>query len=151
MSVALVSIFSFFFLRQKPALAAIMGISLSIIGLTLISIDNEFNFVFGPGEVLILCCAVAFALHIVCISKFAPNANVTNLAIVQLALTSLLSLIFMPIAHEAFISPPLIVWGAGLFMGVADIAFCLLMMNWVQQFLSITLATFSYSLHPICP
>ncbi|MFL5659917.1 MAG: DMT family transporter [Ktedonobacteraceae bacterium] len=149
MSVPLVPIFSFFFLRQKPALAAIMGITLSIIGLTLISIDNEFNFVFGSGEVLILCCAVAFALHIVCISKFAPNANATNLAIVQLALTSLLSLIFMPIAHEAFISPPLIVWGAGLFMGIADIAFCLLMMNWVQQFISSTRASLLYSLEPM--
>jgi drug/metabolite transporter (DMT)-like permease len=149
MSVPLVPIFSFFFLRQKPALAAIVGITLSIIGLTLISIDNEFNFVFGSGEVLILCCAVAFALHIVCISKFSPNANATNLAIVQLALTSLLSLIFMPIAHEAFISPPLIVWIAGLFMGVADIAFCLLMMNWVQQFISSTRASLIYSLEPM--
>jgi drug/metabolite transporter (DMT)-like permease len=55
----------------------------------------------------------------------------------------------MPIAHEAFISPPLIVWIAGLFRGVADIAFCLLMMNWVQQFISSTRASLIYSLEPM--
>ncbi len=149
MSVPLVPVFSFFILRQKPALKAILGIALSIIGLALLSINNEFNFVFGLGETLILCCAFAFAMHIVCISKFAPGANATNLAIVQLALTSLLSFLTMPFAHEAFISPPLIVWGAGLFMGVADLAFCLLMMNWVQQFVGSTRATLIYSLEPM--
>lgn len=149
MSVPLVPVFSFFILRQKPALKAILGIVLSIIGLALISINNEFNFVFSPGETLILCCAFAFAMHIVSISKFAPGANATNLVIVQLALTSLLSFLAMPFAHEAYISPPLIVWGAGLFMGVADLAFCLLMMNWVQQFVSSTRATLVYSLEPM--
>jgi drug/metabolite transporter (DMT)-like permease len=147
--VPLVPVFSFIFLRQKPALGAIVGVAFSLLGLALLSITNSFNLVFGLGEVLILGCAFAFALHIVCISKFAPRADAINLAIVQLALTSLLSFLCMPLAHEAFTLPPLLVWAAVLFMGVVDVAFCLLMMNWVQQFVSGTRATLIYALEPM--
>lgn len=147
--VPLVPVFSFIFLRQKPTLSAIVAVVLSLIGLTLLSVTNQFNLVFGLGELLILGCAFAFALHIVCISKFAPHADAINLAIVQLALTSLLSLLCMPIAHEPFTLPPLIVWGSVLFMGIVDVAFCLLMMNWVQQFVSGTRATLIYALEPM--
>jgi drug/metabolite transporter (DMT)-like permease len=147
--VPLVPLFSFLFLRQKPSAKAIVGVILSIIGLFLLSVNNTFNLEFGVGEVLILGCALAFAMHIVMISKFAPSADAINLAIVQLALTSLLSLLAIPVAREPFVMPPLPVWGAVLFMGVADVAFTLLAMNWVGQFVSGTRATLIYALEPM--
>ena len=146
--VPLVPLFSWLILRQKPTRGAIVGIVLSVIGLTLLSINNQFNFEFGLGEALILGCALAFALHIISISKFVPHADAVNLAIVQLTLTSLLSFIAMPLAREPFVVPPLPVWGAVLFMGVVDIAFCLLVMNRVQQFVSSNRATLVYALEP---
>lgn len=146
--VPLVPVFSWLILRQKPTRGAVIGIGLSVIGLILLSINNQFNFEFGLGEALILGCAFAFALHIISISKFVPRVDAVNLAIVQLTLTSLLSFIAMPLAREPFVMPPLPVWGAVLFMGVGDIAFCLLAMNWVQQFISSSRATLVYALEP---
>ncbi len=148
MYVPLVPVFSWLILRQKPARAAIAGMGLSVIGLTLLSINNQFTFEFGLGEALVLGCAFAFALHIISISKFVPHADAVNLAIVQLTLTSLLSFIAMPLAKDPFVVPPLPVWGAVLFMGVIDIAFCLVAMNWVQQFISSNRATLVYALEP---
>ncbi len=147
--VPLVPVFSFFFLRQKPASGAVAGIVLSVVGLALLSIDDKFNLVFGFGELLILGCAFAFAMHIVCIGKFAPRADAINLAIVQLFLTSVLSFLAMPIVREPFTMPPLPFWGAVLFMGVVDIAFTFLTMNWVQQFVSSTRAALIYALEPM--
>jgi len=147
--VPLVPVFAFFVLRQRPALGAIVGVVLSLLGLTLLSINKEFNLALGFGEMLILVGAFAFAMHIVCIGKFAPRADAINLAIVQLALTSLLSFLIMPIVREPFIVPPLPFWGAVLFMGVVDIAFTFLTMNWVQQFISSTRATLIYALQPV--
>jgi len=147
--VPLVPVFSFFFLRQKPAPGAIIGIVLSLAGLALLSIDDRFNLVFGFGELLILGCAFAFAMHIVCIGKFAPHADAINLAIIQLALTSVLSFLAIPIVREPFTMPPLPFWGAVLFMGVVDIAFTLLTMNWVQQFVGSTRAALIYALEPM--
>ncbi|HVB25651.1 MAG TPA: DMT family transporter [Ktedonobacteraceae bacterium] len=146
--VPLVPVFSWLILRQQPTRGAVVGIALSVIGLILLSINNQFNFEFGLGEALILGCAFAFALHIISISKFVPHADAVNLAIVQLTLTSVLSFIAMPLAREPFVMPPLPVWGAVVFMGVVDIAFCLVAMNWVQQFISSNRATLVYALEP---
>jgi drug/metabolite transporter (DMT)-like permease len=117
--VPLVPVFAFLLLRQKPKQGAIIGFALSLTGLFLISFNDKFNLTFGLGETLILGAAIAFALHVVNVSKFAPKVDAINLAIVQLALTSLLSFIAIPISREP------IVWGSVLFMGVVDLAFTL--------------------------
>ena len=146
MYVPLVAILSIPLLKQKPALGGILGIILSMIGLILLSIKNGFQITIGPGELLALACAFASALHVICISKFAPKADAVNLTIVQIALTGLLSLVAMPIARESISFPPLPVWGSALFLGVVATAFCLAVMNWVQQFVSSTEAAMFYAL-----
>src|SRR5439155_15744220 len=89
-------------LRQKPTLSGLLGVMLSMAGLILISINNAFQFTFGLGEFLVMGCAVACGLHVSCISKFAPRFDAMNLALVQITLTAILSLIAMPIATEPF-------------------------------------------------
>src|SRR5260370_30609479 len=146
MYVPLVAILAIPLLKQKPALGRILGIFLSMSGLILLSIKNGFQITIGPGEILALACAFASALHVICISKFAPRADAINLTIVQITLTALLSLIAMPIAKEPFSFPPFSIWGSALFLGVVATAFCLAIMNWVQQFVSSTEAAMFYAL-----
>src|SRR5438552_3290314 len=144
--VPLVAILAVPLLRQKPTLSSLLGVMLSVVGVTLISVNSSFQFTFGLGEFLVMGCAIATALHVICISKFAPRVDAMNLALVQIALTAVLSLIAMPIAREPFVLPPLPVWGSALFMGVAATAFALAVMNRVQQFVSSTQATLIYAL-----
>ncbi|HZT99487.1 MAG TPA: DMT family transporter, partial [Ktedonobacteraceae bacterium] len=89
------------------------------------------------------------ALHVIAISKFAPRADAMNLALVQTALTAILSLIVMPIAGEPFVLPPLPVWGSALFLGVAATAFALAVMNRAQQVVSSVQATLIYAMEPV--
>ncbi len=144
--VPLVAILAVPLLRQKPTLGSILGVIFSVAGLALISVNSSYQLTFGLGEFLVMGCAIASALHIICISKFAPRVDAMNLALVQIALTAVLSLIVMPIAREPFVLPPLPVWGSALFMGVAATAFALAVMNRVQQFVSSTQATLIYAL-----
>jgi drug/metabolite transporter (DMT)-like permease len=144
--VPLVAILAVPLLRQKPTLSAMLGVLLSMAGLLLISVNNSFQFSFGLGEFLVMGCAIATALHVIAVSKFAPQVDAINLALVQIALTALLSLIAIPIAREPFVLPPLPVWGSALFLGVAATAFALAIMNSVQQFISSTQATLIYAL-----
>jgi drug/metabolite transporter (DMT)-like permease len=146
MYVPLVAILAIPLLKQKPTSGGILGILLSIFGLILLSIKNGFQITIGPGEILALACAFTSALHVICISKFAPKADAVNLTIIQIALTCLLSLIAMPIAREPFSFPFFPVWGSALFLGVVATAFCLAVMNWVQQFVSSTEAAMFYAL-----
>ncbi|HYX48156.1 MAG TPA: DMT family transporter [Ktedonobacteraceae bacterium] len=146
MYVPLVAILAIPLLKQKPTLGGILGIFLSMSGLILLSIKNGFQITIGPGELLALACAFASALHVICISKFAPKSDAMNLTIVQITLTALLSCVVMPIAREPFSLPSFPVWGSALFLGVVATAFCLAVMNWVQQFLSSTEAAVLYAL-----
>lgn len=154
--VPFVPLFLFIFLRQRPALAALAGVLLSFLGLFLLSINNQFALSIGPGELLIFCAAVAFAAHIVFIGKFAPGADGTNLAIVQLSLTSLISFAVLPFVHElhgmlpvALHSLPAQFWLIVVLMGMLDIAYTLLVMNRVQQHLGGVRATLIYALEPL--
>lgn len=144
--VPLVAILAVPMLHQKPTLGSMLGVALSLTGILLISVNKSFQFTFGLGELLVLGCAVASALHVIFISKFTPRVDAINLALVQIAFTALLSVIAMPIAGEPFVMLPPSVWGSALFMGVAATAFALAVMNRVQQFVSSTQATLTYAL-----
>ncbi len=149
MYVPLVAILAVLLLRQKLTSGSVLGVMLSVAGITLISINSSWQFTFGLGELLTLGCAVAAALHVIAISKFAPRADAMNLALVQTALTAILSLIVMPIAGEPFVLPPLPVWGSALFLGVAATAFALAVMNRAQQVVSSVQATLIYAMEPV--
>ncbi len=144
--VPLVAILAVPILRQKPTAGSVLGVALSLMGVTLISVNKSFQFTFGLGEMLALGCAVTSALHVIFISKYSPRVDAINLALVQIAFTAILSFIAIPIAREPFVMPPLPVWGSALFLGVAATAFALAVMNRVQQFVSSTQATLIYAL-----
>ncbi|HXR64762.1 MAG TPA: DMT family transporter [Ktedonobacteraceae bacterium] len=147
--VPLVPLFSLLFLRQRIAITAWLGVLLSLAGLFLLSVNKQLTLSIGLGEWLLLICAFAFAIQIVLISKFAPQMDAINLAIIQLALTTLLSFIAVPLNHEPLAAPPLLAWVPIFLLGMLDMAFTLVCMNWVQQYISGTRAALIYSLEPL--
>lgn len=144
--VPLVALLAVPILRQKPTSGSVVGVAFSFVGVLLISLNKSMQFTFGVGELLVLGCAFAAALHVVFVSKFTPRVDAINLAFVQIIFTALLSGIAMFIAREPLAMPPLPVWGSALYMGVAATAFALAVMNRVQQFISSTQATLIYAL-----
>lgn len=144
--VPLVSILAVPILRQRPTSGNLMGVAFSLLGIVLISLNKSLRFNFGIGELLVLGCAFASALHVIFVGKFTPRVDAINLAFVQIVVTALLSGMAVVIAREPLRMPPLPVWGSALYMGVAATAFALAVMNRVQQFISSTQATLIYAL-----
>lgn len=149
LNVPLIPVFLFLLLRQKASRGAVAGIILSFIGLFLLSFNNHLTPSIGVGELLIFGAAIAFALHVVAISSFSPGTDATNLVIMQIGLTSLLSFIAIPFASEPLLVPSWPFWIAVVVMGILDIAFTLLVMNRVQQFTGGTKAALIYALEPV--
>jgi drug/metabolite transporter (DMT)-like permease len=91
LSVVLVPLLSYFFLKHK--LNWQIGISsiIAVIGLYLLTIGHSFSVNIGDGYVLL--CAISFALHIVFTGKFASSFDALCLTVVQLTAVSLLSFI----------------------------------------------------------
>lgn len=146
--VPFVPLFAIIILRQWPSAMACVGVVVSLSGLCLLSLNPQLSLEFGQGEWLILGCAVASAMHIVCVSRFAPHADAIRITVVQLAVTTLLSAVALLSAGEPLVMPSLPVWWSVLFMGVVATAFCLAMMNVVQQYVSSVQATLIYALEP---
>ena len=70
------------FFRKKPNAIVALGAMLATVGLGFITIKNAS---FDVGQIWIILCALAFALHIVGLSRWSPGKDVYALTVIQLA------------------------------------------------------------------
>ncbi|OZM57447.1 EamA family transporter [Lottiidibacillus patelloidae] len=89
LSVVLVPIFSLILFKQKPQLFPVVGIFLALIGLYLLTMINTFGIAFG--DLLVLGCAISFALHIIYTGYFAKKHEALMLTVIQITTVSILS------------------------------------------------------------
>lgn len=89
LAVALVPCFAAVASRRLPGLPVVAGAGLAVVGLALLTLDNGLTVSYG--DILVFFCAVAFALHILAIGRFAPRFDANILATLQIGTTALLS------------------------------------------------------------
>ncbi|TMF88919.1 MAG: DMT family transporter [Chloroflexi bacterium] len=87
----------------------------------------------GLGEMLLLGCALAFAIQIVMLSHWSPGQPAGPLALVQMATVTVL---FAVPAAPALHAPPPSVWPALVITGVFASALAMFIQTWAQQQLS---------------
>jgi len=149
--VPIVPLIAVLFLRQKPTLEAIIGVALSFAGLIALSLNSRFDLHIGQGEWLMLGAALAAALHILGVGKFAsePEIDAVNLTIVQIGVTALLSFGMVFVVGEPKVLPVPTVWLPVIMMGLFATAFTFVVMNRVQEVVGSTRATLIYALEPV--
>lgn len=89
MAVVFTPLLGFLLLRELPLRRHIISALLAAIGLGLLTVRSLSV---HSGDLLILCCALAFALHVVILSKVSPGADAGRLTLVQLVTAGLLGL-----------------------------------------------------------
>jgi drug/metabolite transporter (DMT)-like permease len=108
------------FKRRPPSPWAVAAALVSFLGIFLLT--NTDGLHMSRGDLLTVGCAVAFALHIIALARWAPSHPVVPFTAVQLTLVAVLAL---PLAFlvDGVSIPPRSVWGAilitGLGVGVA--------------------------------
>ena len=73
LSVVIVPVVAALWLRQAPEHNAWLGVGLAMVGLALLSLQN--GLAIAPGDLLVFCCALAFAAHILLTGRFAPSST----------------------------------------------------------------------------
>jgi len=73
--------------------SAWLGVTLATVGLYLLSVSAELHM--SRGDVLVLGCAVVWAIHVLIIGRYAPRCDPIELAAVQFLVTGLIAFIFM--------------------------------------------------------
>lgn len=89
LSVAIVPVLSALWLQRPPARLAALGIGLAVSGLALLSLGDPEAVV--VGDLLVLGCAVAFALHILVVERFAPRFHPLPFTAAQVVAAALLT------------------------------------------------------------
>ncbi|MFD3446042.1 DMT family transporter [Microbacteriaceae bacterium 4G12] len=115
LSIVMIPIFSYIFLKQKTSFFAIIGIAAAITGLFLLTIKNSFSL--EKGDILVLCCAVSFAIHILINGKYSQTFPPLFLSAVQVLGVGVLSSIcaFLFEDWQRLLSPALWINGSFLF------------------------------------
>lgn len=91
LSVVMVPLLSFVFLKQKPGKFAIIGVSIATIGLYLLTMTDTAPINIGDG--LVFLCAISFAFHIIITGKYSNKFPTLLLTVIQITTVAVLSFI----------------------------------------------------------
>ena len=95
--VVLVPVFGLFF-KRKVSLPTWIAVALSVLALYLLCIKGSFSL--APGDLLILVCAVCFAMHILVIDHFTAYCDGVKLSCLQFLFAGIISAVCMFIFEE---------------------------------------------------
>ena len=91
--VVLVPVFGLFF-KRKVSLPVWVAVALSVVSLYLLCIKGSFRL--AAGDLLVLVCAVCFAVHILVIDRFSATCDGVKLSCVQFLFAALWSGVCIP-------------------------------------------------------
>ncbi len=112
-------------LGKRPNLLVLCATALSALGLYLLCLDDPSRLTLQTGDLLILICAVIFALHILVIAHFVEKIDGVELSCGQFAVASALGLITMLLFDQELslerllAAAPAILWCGIMSNGVA--------------------------------
>lgn len=95
--VVLVPVFGLFF-KRKVSLPTWIAVVLSVVALYLLCIKGDFSL--APGDLLVLVCAVCFAIHILVIDHFTAYCDGVKLSCLQFLFAGIISTICMFIFED---------------------------------------------------
>ncbi len=134
--------------RRAPGISEVAGIACATAGMALMTLKT-FHLDFAWGDLLILGCSFAFALHIVVLGHFSPRMSYETLAVNQIATAALLGA-----ASFWWMETPRLAWtpaviGALVITSLFATALAFSIQSWAQQFTTPARTALLLSLEPV--
>ena len=147
-SVVLVPIFSSLLIKTSPAKKTIVSIILALIGLGMLTLNNSISGI-NIGDLYTLICAILFAFYIILVGKFTVNAKSIPLAVVQLGVVGLLSLITSYAIENPIIPTNNQVWINIMILSIVCTSGAYIVQSVAQKFTSPTHTALIYTAEPV--
>ena len=147
-NIVLVPVLHAILYRRAPRLSELVGVVIAMIGIGLMTL-NSLRLDIGFGDLLVLGCSFAFALHIVVLGHFSRRMKFETLAVNQIGTGALLGgLTFW------WIETPRLTWTPGVILALAvtsllATALAFSIQSWAQQFTTPTRTALIFSLEPV--
>lgn len=133
--------------RRRPPLTALIGVALAVWGLALLSLNGGQTF--SGGDLLVLGCAFAFALHIVTVGEFAGSESAETLTLIQVGAVGLFSLVGSVLEGGLTFNLSFSVWIRIIFCALAATALAFWIQTKAQRITSSTKTALIFSAEPV--
>lgn len=92
LNVILVPVFSAFLMKNVPSKKVTISVILAMVGLGFLTLNQNIDGI-NIGDIYTLICAVIFAFYIIYVGKYTKNVDSISMAIIQLGVVGVLSLL----------------------------------------------------------
>jgi drug/metabolite transporter (DMT)-like permease len=146
--IPLVPLFGAIAYRRKPQWIEVLGVGSAFIGMALMTVQGDILSI-GLGDLLVMCCAVAYAFHILLLGHFAVRASTPVLTIAQIATAALLGA-----GTFWWAEPPRVRWTADVWVAIGvtallATALAFSIQTWAQQYSSPTRTALIFATEPV--
>lgn len=147
LSVVIVPVLATVLLRRPPGRGPVIGIVAATLGLGLLILNKNLSV--QSGDLWVLGCAFAFAMHITSVAYFSPRHDSIRLSLAQIAAVAVLGLGSAFGFETPALDLPVRAWGAILFTGASATALAYGLQVHVQRFTTPTHTALLFSLEPV--
>lgn len=146
--IVLVPLLSAAVYKKAPVAAEWIGVASAGVGLGLLTLDTA-RFELGPGDLLTIGCAFAFAAHILVLGHFARQTDADGLAMTQIGAGAAIG-----IGTFWWLETPYVRWSFAVIAALAvtsllATALAFWLQTWGQKYTSPTRAALIFSLEPV--
>jgi drug/metabolite transporter (DMT)-like permease len=149
LSTGIVPVISAAWVRRWPRPSVMVGIGAATVGLSLLTLNGSAQV--NMGDLLVLGCAVCFALHIVLVGRLARSIDPVPFAAAQVLPVGLLSTVAAaaerPLLTVTAVTAPL--WGMIVFMAITATVFAMLIQTWAQRFTTPSHTGLMFTFEPV--
>lgn len=147
LSVVLIPVISYLFLKQNIEKKIIFSLCLVVIGIALLTLDTQFKV--NVGDLLCLLCALFCAVHVVVIGIFTREVDSIALGILQLGFAGLFCIIISMLTENVKLPNTSVSWFSVLMLSIFCTAVGYIVQSTAQQYTSATHTGLILSLEPV--
>jgi drug/metabolite transporter (DMT)-like permease len=148
LAVVLVPLFGAVFCRRRPQFGVYIFAAVAAVGLALLSLDFTADLALNRGDLFLFICAMAFAVNILNLAKYAPRCRVLMLTLIQVAFTGIACWIASMLLEEP-VSFSSQVWLGLIYLALVGTILTTAGQTWCQRLVSPERAALVFSLEPV--
>ena len=153
LTVIFVPIFEFILFRKKPQKKVLFSVTLSLIGIMLLTLKQDFSINFDnlKGDLLCILCAVSYALDLIITDKAVAHeeVNAYQLGVFQLGVTGTLMMVLSFIFETPHVpTEPSVVWST-IFLSLFCTGVAFIVQAIAQQYTTPSHVGIIFTLEPV--
>ena len=153
LTVVFVPIISFIFLKKRPEKKIIFAVLLCLVGIALLTLENNFsiNMSHLKGDLLCIMCAVAYAFDLLITERAVAHKKVDafQLGVFQLGVTGAFNLLFAFMFEQPHLPSSNNVWFAVIFLSIFCTGIAFIVQTLAQQYTTAVHVGIIFTLEPI--